>query len=247
MDYREQIKHLVDAFVEDRDKKTSSFIPGQDLVQYAGRIHDSDEIKYAIDASLDFWLTAGRFTDEFEYGLGEFLGIDNTLTVNSGSSANLVAFSTLTSPKLLDRKINKGDEVITVAAGFPTTVNPVIQFGAIPVFVDVQLGNYCATIEDIERAITPKTKAIMMAHTMGVPFELSELRALCDKNNLWLIEDNCDALGSKYNDKFTGSFGDLSTVSFYPAHHITMGEGGAVMTSNDDLARIAQSFRDWGA
>jgi CDP-4-dehydro-6-deoxyglucose reductase, E1 len=246
MDYREQIKHLVDAFVEDRDKKTSSFIPGQDLVQYAGRIHDSDEIKYAIDASLDFWLTAGRFTDEFEYGLGEFLGIDNTLTVNSGSSANLVAFSTLTSPKLLDRKINKGDEVITVAAGFPTTVNPVIQFGAIPVFVDVQLGNYCATIEDIERAITPKTKAIMMAHTMGVPFELSELRALCDKNNLWLIEDNCDALGSKYNDKFTGSFGDLSTVSFYPAHHITMGEGGAVMTSNDDLARIAQSFRDWG-
>ncbi|MDA9781124.1 lipopolysaccharide biosynthesis protein RfbH [Amylibacter sp.] len=246
MEIRSQIKSLVDAFVEEKQNMETSFRPNIDLVQYAGRVHDADEIKYAVDACLDFWLTAGRFTDEFELGLGEFLGIENVLTVNSGSSANLVAFSTLTSPKLLDRKINKGDEVITVAAGFPTTVNPIIQFGAIPVFVDVDLGTYCASIENIERAISPKTKAVMMAHTMGVPFDLTELRDLCDAYGLWLIEDNCDALGSKYDNKFTGTFGDLSTVSFYPAHHITMGEGGAVLTQNDDLALIARSFRDWG-
>lgn len=246
MDIRSQIKLLIEDYVEEKNNQEKSFRPNIDLVQYAGRVHDAEELKYAVDACLDFWLTAGRFTDEFELGLGEFLGIENVLTVNSGSSANLVAFSTLTSPKLLDRRIQKGDEVITVAAGFPTTVNPIIQFGAIPVFVDVELGTYCASIESIEKAITPKTKAVMMAHTMGVPFDLAELRALCDKYGLWLVEDNCDALGSKFNDKYTGSFGDLSTISFYPAHHITMGEGGAVLTQNDDLAVIARSFRDWG-
>lgn len=215
-------------------------------VNYAGRVYDDDEIKMAVEASLDFWLTAGRFTEEFESGLSDFLGIENILTVNSGSSANLVAFSTLTSPTLGNRRIMPGDEVITVAAGFPTTVNPIIQFGAIPVFVDVELGTYAPSFDMIKKAISDKTKAVMIAHAMGVPYELDEIRKLCDDNDLWLIEDNCDALGSKYNGRYTGSFGDLSTLSFYPAHHITMGEGGAVMTNNDELARIAKSFRDWG-
>ena len=246
MDIRSQIKTLIDDFVAHNKSEEKKFRPGVDLVQYAGRVHDAQELKYAVDACLDFWLTAGRFTEEFELGLGEFLGVDNVLTVNSGSSANLIAFSTLTSPKLLDRRIQKGDEVITVAAGFPTTVNPIIQYGAVPVFVDVELGTYCASIENIEKAITPKTKAIMMAHTMGVPFDLSALRDLCTSRGLWLIEDNCDALGSKFNNQFTGTFGDLSTISFYPAHHITMGEGGAVLTQDDELAMIARSFRDWG-
>ena len=215
-------------------------------INYAGRVYDDDEIKMSVEASLDFWLTSGRFTEEFESGLGDFLGIDNVLTVNSGSSANLVAFSTLTSPTLGERRIKPGDEVITVAAGFPTTVNPIIQFGAIPVFIDIELGTYAPSLGVIEKAISNKTKAVMIAHAMGVPYELDEIRKLCDDNNLWLIEDNCDALGSKYNGRYTGTFGDLSTLSFYPAHHITMGEGGAVMTNNDELARIAKSFRDWG-
>lgn len=215
-------------------------------INYAGRVYDDDEIKMAVEASLDFWLTAGRFTEEFESGLGDFLGIENVLTVNSGSSANLVAFSTLTSQTLGERRIKPGDEVITVAAGFPTTVNPIIQFGAIPVFVDIELGTYAPSLDVIEKAISNKTKAVMIAHAMGVPYELDKIRKLCDDNNLWLIEDNCDALGSKYDGRYTGTFGDLSTLSFYPAHHITMGEGGAVMTNNDELARIAKSFRDWG-
>lgn len=223
-----------------------AFRPGQDPVHYAGRVHDADELTTLVDASLDFWLTAGRFTEEFESGLAELLDIENVLTVNSGSSANLVAFSTLTSPRLSERRIRPGDEVITVAAGFPTTVNPIIQNGAVPVFVDVELGTYTPTLEAIEAAIGPRTKAVMMAHTMGVPFELTELRALCDRHGLWLIEDNCDALGSRYDGQLTGTFGDLATVSFYPAHHITMGEGGAVLTNDDELARIARSFRDWG-
>jgi CDP-4-dehydro-6-deoxyglucose reductase, E1 len=222
------------------------FRPGIDHVHYAGRVHDDDEIATLVDASLDFWLTSGRFTEEFESGLAEFLGIENVLTVNSGSSANLVAFSTLTSPKLGDRGIRPGDEVITVAAGFPTTVNPILQNGAVPVFVDVELGTYTPTLTSIEAAIGPKTKAVMMAHTMGVPFELTELRALCDRHNLWLVEDNCDALGSRYEGRYTGTFGHLATLSFYPAHHITMGEGGAVLTNDDELARIGRSFRDWG-
>ena len=243
---RKEILDKVREFHAAKESGKPAFRPGIDQIHYAGRVHDSDELTTLVDSSLDFWLTAGRFNEEFEMGLSEFLGIENVLTVNSGSSANLVAFSSLTSPKLKDRRIQPGDEVITLAAGFPTTVNPIIQNGAVPVFVDVQLGSYVPRIEDIEAAIGPKTRAIMMAHTMGVPFELTELRELCDRHKLWLVEDNCDALGSRYDGRYTGSFGDFATVSFYPAHHITMGEGGAVLTANDELARIARSFRDWG-
>ena len=243
---RQQIRDLVEAFHAASQAEKSAFRPGQDQVHYAGRVHDADELTTLVDSSLDFWLTAGRFTEEFESGLAEFLGTENVLTVNSGSSANLVAFSTLTSPKLGDRRIKPGDEVITVAAGFPTTVNPAIQHGAVPVFVDVQLGTYVPTLAAIEAAIGPKTKAVMMAHTMGVPFELTELRDLCDRHHLWLVEDNCDALGSRYDGQYTGTFGHLGTLSFYPAHHITMGEGGAVFTNHGQLKPIAESFRDWG-
>ena len=243
---RQEILEKVREFHAAGQRGKSAFEPGQTPVHYAGRVHDADDIVSLVDSSLDFWLTAGRFTEDFESGLAEFLDIENVLTVNSGSSANLVAFSTLTSPKLGERRIRPGDEVITVAAGFPTTLNPAVQFGAVPVFIDVELGTYTPTIEAIEAAIGPKTRAVMMAHTMGVPFELSELRALCDRHNLWLVEDNCDALGSRYDGQYTGTFGDLATISFYPAHHITMGEGGAVITNDDNLARIARSFRDWG-
>ncbi|MEX0383161.1 lipopolysaccharide biosynthesis protein RfbH [Spiribacter sp. 1M153] len=243
---RQEILEKVREFHAAGQKGKAAFEPGQTPVHYAGRVHDADDIVSLVDSSLDFWLTAGRFTEDFESGLAEFLDIENVLTVNSGSSANLVAFSTLTSPKLGERRIRPGDEVITVAAGFPTTLNPAVQFGAVPVFIDVELGTYTPTIEAIEAAIGPKTKAVMMAHTMGVPFELSELRALCDRHGLWLVEDNCDALGSRYDGQYTGTFGDLATISFYPAHHITMGEGGAVITNDDNLARIARSFRDWG-
>jgi CDP-6-deoxy-D-xylo-4-hexulose-3-dehydrase len=243
---RQEILEKVKEFHHVSQIEKAEFSPGEHMVHYAGRVHDSDEIVSLVDSSLDFWLTAGRYAEEFDSGLGEFLDVENVLTVNSGSSANLVAFSTLTSPKLRDRRVRPGDEVITLAAGFPTTVNPIIQNQAVPVFVDVELGTYVPSIERIESAISADTKAIMMAHTMGVPAELQELRELCDQHGLWLIEDNCDALGSTYNGKHTGSFGDLATLSFYPAHHITMGEGGAVFTDNDDLARIAASFRDWG-
>jgi len=243
---RAEILEKVREFHAAKASEECAFRPSIDQVHYAGRVHDEDELTTLVDSSLDFWLTAGRFNEEFEMGLAEFLDIENVLTVNSGSSANLVAFSSLTSPKLLDRRIRPGDEVITLAAGFPTTVNPIIQNDAVPVFVDVQLGSYIPRIEDIEAAIGPKTRAIMMAHTMGVPFELTELRELCDRHKLWLVEDNCDALGSKYDGRHTGSFGDFATSSFYPAHHITMGEGGAVVTDSDELARIARSFRDWG-
>ena len=222
------------------------FRPGEDLVRYAGRYFDAQELTNLVDSSLDFWLTAGRYAEEFEAGLAEFLGVSNALLVNSGSSANLVAFSTLTSPKLGERRVKPGDEVITVAAGFPTTVNPIIQNRAVPVFVDVELGSYVPTLERIEAALSPKTKAVMIAHTMGVPYPVKEVRDFCDRHGLWLIEDNCDALGTRYEGRLTATFGDLATFSFYPAHHITMGEGGAVATANDELARIARSFRDWG-
>jgi CDP-6-deoxy-D-xylo-4-hexulose-3-dehydrase len=222
------------------------FRPGDDPVRYAGRCYDEHELANLVDSSLDFWLTAGRYADEFEAGLADFLGLDNTLLVNSGSSANLVAFSTLTSPKLMDRQVKPGDEVITVAAGFPTTVNPVIQNRAVPVFVDVELGTYVPALERIEAALSPRTKAVMMAHTMGVPYPVREVRDFCNQHRLWLIEDNCDALGARYEGRLTATFGDLATFSFYPAHHITMGEGGAVAAANEDLARIARSFRDWG-
>ena len=199
-----------------------------------------------VDAGLDFYLTANRYAERFEAEFADYLGLSNALLVNSGSSANLVALTTLTSPKLKDRRLKPGDEVITTACGFPTTLNPILQNQLVPVFVDVNLGDYTAIPERLAEAIGPKTKAIMMAHTMGVPFHLDAVMDLVKKHNLWLIEDNCDALGSTYRDKLTGTYGHLSTFSFYPAHHITMGEGGCVATDDDDLARIARSYRDWG-
>jgi CDP-6-deoxy-D-xylo-4-hexulose-3-dehydrase len=241
---RRQILELVGSYYAAEPKHP--FRPGEDLVRYAGRHFDQDELVKLVDSSLDFWLTAGRYAEEFEAGLGEYLGVENTLLVNSGSSANLVAFSTLTSPKLKDRSVKPGDEVITVAAGFPTTVNPIIQNRAVPVFVDVELGSYVPALESIEAALSPKTKAVMVAHTMGVPYPVREVREFCNQHQLWLIEDNCDALGSRYDGRLTATFGDLATFSFYPAHHITMGEGGAVAVANEELARIARSFRDWG-
>ena len=222
------------------------FIPGETNIPVSGKVIDAEEIKYMIEASLDAWLTTGRFNKEFEKELALFLGAKHLITVNSGSSANLVAFSTLTSPKLGSRAIKKGDEVIGVAAGFPTTVNPIIQFGAVPVFVDVDLRTHNIDVALIEAAITKKTKAIMLAHALGNPFNVEKVKAICDKYNLWLVEDCCDALGAKFNGKKVGSFGDIATLSFYPAHHITMGEGGAVFTNSDELKVIAESYRDWG-
>jgi CDP-6-deoxy-D-xylo-4-hexulose-3-dehydrase len=226
--------------------KEKEFIPGVSDVPVSGKVIGSLELKNMVEASLDGWLTTGRFNEQFEKKLASFLGIKCLLTVNSGSSANLIAFSTLTSPKLKERAIQKGDEVITVAAGFPTTVNPIIQFGAIPVFIDAKIPTYNIDESLVEEAITNKTKAIMLAHTLGNPFNVKKIKEICDKYNLWLIEDSCDALGSKFNNQNVGTFGDLATLSFYPAHHITMGEGGAVFTNSKKLERIAESFRDWG-
>jgi CDP-6-deoxy-D-xylo-4-hexulose-3-dehydrase len=241
---RSQILELVRSYHEAQIEKP--FRPTEDLVRYAGRHYDEKELVNLVDASLDFWLTAGRYADLFETGLAGILGVENVLLVNSGSSANLVAFSALTSPRLKDRRVKPGDEVITVAAGFPTTVAPIVQNRAIPVFVDVELGTYVPTFEKLEAALTTKTKAVMVAHTMGVPFPVAEVRKWCDHHGLWLVEDNCDALGSRYDGRLTATYGDLATFSFYPAHHITMGEGGAVAVGNEELARIARSFRDWG-
>lgn len=243
-DLRQEILKLVREFYE-ADKRPP-FRLGQDPVRYAGRQYDAEELVSLVDASLDFWLTAGRFADEFETTLGNYLGFERALLVNSGSSANLVALSALTSPKLKDRAIRPGDEVITVAAGFPTTVNPILQNQAVPVFIDVDLGTYVPGVERLEKALSPRTKAVMLAHTMGVPFPVREFREFCNHHRLWLIEDNCDALGSRYEGRPTGSFGDFSTFSFYPAHHITMGEGGAIASPDRQLIRIAASFRDWG-
>lgn len=223
-----------------------TFSPGNSAVPPSGKLIDGKELQLMVEAALDGWLTTGRFNTQFEQELAKFLGVGHAITVNSGSSANLIAFSTLTSPKLGDRTILPGDEVIGVAAGFPTTVNPIIQYGAVPVFVDVRLGTYNVNADLIEAAITPKTKAIMLAHTLGNPYDLDKITALCKKHGLWLIEDCCDALGSTYQGKMVGSFGDIGTLSFYPAHHITMGEGGAVFTNNPELKTIAESFRDWG-
>ena len=223
-----------------------TFKPGRNVVPPSGKVIGTKELQYMVDASLDGWLTTGRFNRKFEKELSKFIGIKHLITVNSGSSANLVAFATLTSPKLGDRAIKKGDEVIGVAAGFPTTVNPIVQFGAIPVFVDVDLKTHNVNADLIEAAISPKTKAIMLAHTLGNPYNLEKVKALCDKYNLWLVEDCCDALGAEYNGQHVGTFGDIATCSFYPAHHITMGEGGAVFTNNSELITIAESFRDWG-
>jgi CDP-4-dehydro-6-deoxyglucose reductase, E1 len=219
---------------------------GVDYIPVTGKVMDADDLMLGIDSVLDGWLTAGRFGRKFEFEFAKYFGSKSSLLVNSGSSANLVAFYALTSPKLGERAIKPGDEIITVAAGFPTTVNPMIQFGAVPVFIDIDIPTYNAKVELIEQAISSKTKAIMMAHTLGNPFDLKVVLDIAEKYNLWVIEDDCDSLGATYQGKKTGSFGDLATVSFYPAHHITMGEGGAVLINNIKLKMLATSFRDWG-
>jgi CDP-4-dehydro-6-deoxyglucose reductase, E1 len=242
---REQIAALVRQYYQEQFG-TRTFTPGKDLIHYAGRVFDEHELNNLVDSSLDFFLTANRYAERFEADFAEFLGVTDALIVNSGSSANLVAVTTLTSPKLGDRRLKPGDEVITVAAGFPTTLAPIVQNQLLPVFVDVRMGEYNADPDLLAAAVGPKTRAIVMAHSSGVPFDLDAVMDLAKKHDLWVIEDNCDALGSRYRGKLTGTFGHLATISFYPAHHITMGEGGAVVTSDHQLARIARSYRDWG-
>lgn len=245
---RKEILQLVGEYYKKYHTK-KSYEPG-DRIPYAGRVYDQDEMINLADAMLEFWLTAGRFCKEFESKMESFLGVKHCCLVNSGSSANLIAFMALTSPMLGDRRINRGDEVITVAAGFPTTINPIMQFGAVPVFVDVTLPTYNVDVDLVEKAISNKTKAVFLAHTLGNPFDIKRIKDICGKNGLWLIEDNCDALGSTYDvdgvKGFTGTFGDIGTSSFYPPHHITMGEGGAVYTNNSMLYKIILSMRDWG-
>jgi len=245
LDLRQKIAELVDQYATE-SLSPSPFLPGQTAVPPSGKLIGSKEVQLMVDAALDGWLTAGRFNEAFEARLAKYLGVKHVLTVNSGSSANLVAFSTLTSPRLGIRAIKPGDEVITVAAGFPTTVNPISQTGAVPVFVDIELGTYNIDASKIEAAIGAKTKAIVLAHTLGNPFNLDIVLGLCKKHDLWLVEDCCDALGSTYRGQMVGTFGDIATLSFYPAHHITMGEGGAVFTNSSELKQIAESFRDWG-
>jgi CDP-6-deoxy-D-xylo-4-hexulose-3-dehydrase len=242
---RQQIDQLVDQYAQ-IEFAPKEFLPGLTAVPPSGKLIGSEELKNMVNASLDGWLTTGRFNELFERKLADFLGVKHAITVNSGSSANLVAFSTLTSLKLGDRAIKRGDEIIGVAAGFPTTVNPILQFGAVPVFVDVDPKTHNIDASKIEAAITPKTKAVMLAHSLGNPFNLDVIQSLCEKYNLWLVEDCCDALGSTYKGQMVGTFGDIATLSFYPAHHITMGEGGAVFTNSFELKQIAESFRDWG-
>ena len=245
LDLRQKIAELVDQYATESLSPTP-FLPGQSAVPPSGKLIGSKELQLMVDAALDGWLTAGRFNEAFEARLAKYLGVKHVLTVNSGSSANLIAFSTLTSPRLGIRAIKPGDEVITVAAGFPTTVNPISQSGAVPIFVDIELGTYNIDASKIEAAIGAKTKAIVLAHTLGNPFNLDIVLELCKKHDLWLVEDCCDALGSTYRGQMVGTFGDIATLSFYPAHHITMGEGGAVFTNNSELKQIAESFRDWG-
>ncbi|MCS6934727.1 MAG: lipopolysaccharide biosynthesis protein RfbH [Chitinophagales bacterium] len=225
---------------------TQTIVAGENYIPVTGKVLDADDLLYGVDATLDGWLTTGRFGPKFERAIAKYFGSLTALLVNSGSSANMNAFYTLTSPKLGARQVKPGDEVITVAAGFPTTVNPMIQYGCVPVFLDVELGTYNVIAERIEAAVTPKTKAIMMAHALGNPFNLEVVMEVAKKHNLWVIEDDCDSLGATYQGKKTGSWGDMATVSFYPAHHITMGEGGAVLINNKELVMIARSFRDWG-
>ena len=242
---RKEISILVTKYSKEKFKPVP-FIGGKTVIPPSGKLIGEEELQNMVSASLDGWLTTGRFNDLFEKGLAEFLDVKHCLSVNSGSSANLVAFNTLTSPKLGQRAIKKGDEVIGVAAGFPTTVNPIIQFGAVPVFVDVDINTHNINVDLIEKAISEKTKAIMIAHALGNPFNVERVKEICDKHNLWLIEDTCDALGAELNGKKCGTFGDIGTLSFYPAHHMTMGEGGAVFMNSTELKIIAESFRDWG-
>jgi CDP-6-deoxy-D-xylo-4-hexulose-3-dehydrase len=236
-------KLLVEKFSKNINK---TIIPGDSYIPVSGKVIDEEDVLWGIESMMDAWLTAGRFSVKLERELARYFGSRFSFLVNSGSSANLLAFYALTSPKLLDRAIKPGDEIITVAAGFPTTINPMIQFGCIPVFIDVDIPTYNIKTEDIERAVTPKTKAIMLAHALGNPFNLSVVMAIAKKYNLWVVEDDCDSLGATYEGKKTGTFGDLATLSFYPAHHITMGEGGAVLVNNAALKKITESFRDWG-
>lgn len=228
------------------DKSSEEFVPGKSRINYAGRCFDEKEMLNLTDSALEFWLTSGKYTREFEERFAAMMGVKKCLLVNSGSSANLLAFMVLTAQELKERRIRRGDEVITVAAGFPTTVSPIIQYGAVPVFVDIDPETVNIAPGLLEQALSPRTKAVMIAHTLGNPFDLEKVGAFCRKHGLWLIEDNCDALGSLYKGRLTGTFGDLGTSSFYPPHHLTMGEGGAVYTSDPLLARIALSFRDWG-
>ena len=243
-DTRDEILALVDAYA--REKQPGSRRPGHDLVHYAGRVFDADELKNVVEAGLDFVLTEDRFTREFSEALARTIGVAHALPTNSGSSANLLAVSALCSPKIGARRLEPGDEVITVAANFPTAVAPLVQNGLIPVAVDVGMGTYNAVPEQVAEAVGPRTKAILLAHTLGNPFDVAAIKAVADRHDLWLIEDNCDALGCLYDGAMTGSFGHLATLSFYPAHHITTGEGGCVVTDDPDLARIVRSFRDWG-
>lgn len=245
----DKILQLVKEYCDNYHNQDKEFSPG-DRIPYASRVYDHEEMCNLVDSALEFWLTAGRYVDEFEKNLGKYLGVNHVSVVNSGSSANLLAFMSLTSPLLGERQVKRGDEIITVAAGFPTTVAPIIQYGAVPVFVDVTIPQYNIDVNKLEEAFSSKTKAVMLAHTLGNPFDLKVVKDFCDKHNLWLIEDNCDALGSIYDidgeDKFTGTIGDIGTSSFYPPHHMTMGEGGAVYTNNAKLHRIIRSMRDWG-
>ena len=244
MGSREDILKLTKDFTESSSR--TDFQAGKTMIPFAGRVFDSSEIVNLVDAALDTWLTTGRYAEEFEYQFAEFFGLSSCSLVNSGSSANLIALTSLTSPKLGERRLKPGDEVITVAAGFPTTVNPIVQNNLIPVFVDVELGTYNISTKNLEEAITERTKAIMLAHTLGNPFDLGKIMQLVKKYDLFLIEDCCDALGSTYDGKMVGTFGDFATSSFYPAHHITMGEGGAVLTNSTEYERLVRSFRDWG-
>ena len=243
---KRQILELTREYYAEAFGERAAFVPGESRVAYGGRVFDERELVNLVDSSLEFWLTFGRYSKQFESGLAEYIGVKHALLVNSGSSANLLAFAALTSAKLGDRRIRRGDEVITVAAGFPTTIAPIVQFGAVPVFVDVTLGTYNIDVDQLETAFSPRTKAVMLAHTLGNPFDIDAVRGFCDRHGLWLVEDNCDALGGDYHGRKTGSFGDIGTSSFYPPHHMTMGEGGAVYTSDDVLAGILLSMRDWG-
>ncbi len=246
---KQEILALTSQYYKKKYKQQKEYEPG-DYINYAGRIFDENEMVNLVDSSLEFWLTAGRYTREFERKFADYLGVKYCSLTNSGSSANLLAFMALTAPELGERQIKRGDEIITVAAGFPTTVAPAIQYGAVPVFVDVTIPQYNIDVSMLEEALSPKTKAVMVAHTLGNPFELTRVKEFCDIHHLWLIEDNCDALGSKYcyqgQWKYTGTIGDIGTSSFYPPHHLTMGEGGAVYTDNKLLYRLVNSYRDWG-
>lgn len=246
--YKEIRKEIIQKTIEYYQARfaTSEFIPGKSKVNYAGRVFDSQELVNAVEASLDFWLTEGRFSESFAEKIAEFLGVEHVLLTNSGSSANLLAFSALTSEKLGEKRLKPGDEVISVAAGFPATVTPIIQYGLIPVFVDVKIPSYNIDIEMMHKAVTPKTRCIFIAHTLGNPFNIDAVIQLAKEHDLWVIEDNCDAFGSTYKGNKTGTFGHLSTISFYPAHHITTGEGGAICTNDPQLAQLVRTFRDWG-